>query len=158
MAGRRTLVELARIFDAREDFVYETTLSSRQSIELMRTARDDGYEVGLIFVALNSPDLNVQRVAERVARGGHDIPEHVIRRRYEAALRRLPDAIRLADRSVLFDNSLSSGPRLLLRVGGRAIEENNLDKTDNFHRRLAEVVSSALAIPIDAMLFSGKPR
>jgi predicted ABC-type ATPase len=49
-----------------------------------------GYEVGLVFVTLNSADLNVQRVADRVARGGHNIAETVIQRRYETALRRLP--------------------------------------------------------------------
>jgi predicted ABC-type ATPase len=136
---------------ARDDFVYETTLSSRQSIELMRLAGAGGDEVGLVFVALNNADLNVQRVAERVARGGHHISEDVIRRRYEAAFRRLPDAIRLADGSMLFDNSFSSGPRLLLRIQGVSIEESHLDEADMFHCRLAEVASFALSMPIDAV-------
>jgi len=157
LAGRRALAELARIVEARESFVYETTLSSRQSIKLMRTARDGGYEVGLVFVALNSADLNVQRVAERVARGGHDIPEDAIRRRYETALRRLPDAIRLADGSMLFDNSLSAGPRLLLQIKGAVVEMNNLDEADVFHCRLAELAGEALSIPTDAVFRAAKP-
>lgn len=69
-AGRRTLAELARLIEARENFIYETSLSSHQSIDLMRAAGADGYEVGLVFVTLNNADLNVQRVAERVAKGG----------------------------------------------------------------------------------------
>ena len=73
-AGRHVLTELARAVRTRETFVYETTLSSHQSIELMRAARRADYEVGLVFVVLNSAALNVERVAERVARGGHDIP------------------------------------------------------------------------------------
>lgn len=96
LAGRQTIAEIARAMEARESFAYETTLSSQQSIELMRVAGVGGYEVGLVFVCLKNADLNVQRVAERIARGGHDIPEDVIRRRYKTALRRLPDAIRLA--------------------------------------------------------------
>jgi predicted ABC-type ATPase len=98
-AGRQTLAELARVIGARETFVYETTLSSRQSAKLMLAAKQAGYEVGLVFVILNSADLNVERVAERVARGGHDIPEDVIRRRYETAIRRLPQAIGSKDKA-----------------------------------------------------------
>jgi len=157
LAGKRTLAELARVLEAWENFVYETTLSSHQSIELMRVAGIGGYEMGLVFVALNSADLNVQRVAERVSRGGHDIPEDVIRRRYETALRRLPEAIRLADGSMVFDNSLSSGPRLLLRVQGSSIEENHLDEVDIFHCRLAELASDALSMPTDAVFRAARP-
>lgn len=156
LAGRRTLAELARILKAQESFVYETTLSSRQSIELMRNAREIGYEVGLVFVALNSADLNVQRVADRVARGGHNIPGDIIRRRYEKALKRLPEAIRVADGSIIFDNSLSSGPRLLLQIRRTSIEENHLDEADAFHCRLAEVVSDALAMSTNALFRAAK--
>lgn len=150
-AGRQTLAELARAMGTRETFVYETTLSSRQSIELMRAAKQAGYEVGLVFVALNSADLHVERVAERVARGGHDIPEDVIRRRYETALRRLPEAIRLADGSILFDNSTSSGPESLVQIRAGAIEVNHLDEADAFHCRLAEAVGEALRVSADTV-------
>lgn len=142
---------------AHESFVYETTLSSRQSIELMRLAGAGGYEVGLVFVALNSPDLNVQRVAERVARGGHHVAEDIIRRRYKTALMRLPDAIRLAGGSMLFDNSLSSGPRLLLRIQGASIEESQLDGADVFHWCLAEMAAEALSMPTDAVVRAARP-
>jgi predicted ABC-type ATPase len=155
-ADRRTLEELARVLRARESFVFETTLSSHQSVELMRAAKDADYEVGLVFVALNSANLNVQRVADRVARGGHHIPEDIIRRRYEAALRRLPEAIRLADSSMLFDNSTSSGAQLLMQIQAASIEVNNLDEADIFHCRLAEAVSDALSISTDAVFRAAK--
>jgi len=151
-ADRRTLEELARVLRARESFVFETTLS----VELMRAAKDADYEVGLVFVALNSANLNVQRVADRVARGGHHIPEDIIRRRYEAALRRLPEAIRLADSSMLFDNSTSSGAQLLMQIQAASIEVNNLDEADIFHCRLAEAVSDALSISTDAVFRAAK--
>ena len=110
----------------------------------MRRAKQAGYEVGLVFVALDSADLNVRRVANRVARGGHDIPDDVIRRRYETAFRRLPDAIRIADGSMIFDNSTSSGPRLLVQMRAGDVEVNNLDRSDALHARLADAVISAL--------------
>lgn len=157
LAGRRTLAELAKVLGARESFVYETTLSSRQSVELMRASRTAGYEVGLVFVALNSADLNVQRVAERVARGGHHIPDDVVRRRYEKALSRLPEAIRLANGSMVFDNSLFSGPRLLLQIRGAAIEVNTLDEADAFHMRLAAMAAEALSMSTGAVLRAGTP-
>lgn len=156
-AGRRTLEELARVLAERQSFVFETTLSSHQSVELMRAAKDASYEVGLVFVALNSANLNVQRVADRVARGGHHIPEEIIRRRYEAALRRLPEAIRLADSSMLFDNSASSGAQLLIQIQAASIEVNNLDEADIFHCRLAEAVGDALSMSTDAVFRAAKP-
>jgi predicted ABC-type ATPase len=112
----------------------------------MRTAKQAGYEVGLIFVALNSADLNVERVAERVARGGHNIPEDIIRRRYETAIRSLPEAISLADGTIIFDNSHASGPQLLVQIRAGSIGVNHLDEADVFHCRLAEAVGEALSL------------
>jgi predicted ABC-type ATPase len=155
-AGRQTLAELARAIRERETFAYETTLSSKHSIDLMREAREAGYEVGLVFVALNSADLNVERVAERVARGGHDIPEIVIRRRYVASLRRLPEAIGIAAGTMLFDNSHSTGPQLLVQIQAGSIEMNNLDEADLFHCRLAEAVAEALSVSTDAVFRAAK--
>ncbi len=156
-AGRQTLSELARALLARDSFVYETTLSSSQSVELMRAAKIAEYEVGLVFVALNSAALNVQRVADRVARGGHHIPQDIIRRRYEASIRRLPHAIRLADASMLFDNSAASGPHLLMELRATTIGVNNLDAAKALHCRLAEAVGAALSMSKDAIFRAGKP-
>jgi predicted ABC-type ATPase len=156
-AGRQTLAELERLIGARESFVYETTLSSRQSVELMRKAKTANYEVGLVFVMLTSANLHIRRVAERVSRGGHHIPEDTVRRRYESALSRLPEAIRLADGATLYDNSTDTGPHLLVRIQAGVIETNNLDAADPFHRRFAEAVSEALAISTDAVFKTARP-
>jgi predicted ABC-type ATPase len=118
--------------------------------------KEADYEVGRVFVALNSADLTVERIAERVARGGHDIPEDVVRRPYENALRRLPEAIRLADSSIIFDNSTSSGPQLLVQIRADTIEVNCLDEADAFHCRLADAVGDALSMSIDAVFRAAK--
>ena len=157
-AGRQILTELVPTIKSRETFVYETTLSSHQSIELMRALERADYEVGLVFVASNSATLNVERVADRVARGGHDIPEAVIRRRYETVLRRLPEAIRTSDGSILFDNSISSGPRLLMQIRADVVEVNHLDEADAFHCRLASRVGEALGMSTDAVFGGRKAR
>lgn len=142
-AGRQVLMHLDHVIEARRDFVYETTLSSHQSVSLMARCRSVGYEVSLVFITLSSVDLNVRRVAERVAAGGHDIPENVVRRRYETAFSRLPSAIRLADRSLLFDNSAIE-PAMLMSIEDRSVVENNLDDGNVLHIRFAEAVGMAL--------------
>lgn len=138
------------------DFVFETTLSSHHSLNVMRMAREAGYEVGLYFVTLNSPDLNVLRVRQRVSRGGHDIPEETIRRRYENSLEQLGKAIELAHAVQVHDNSTDAGPQLLLQLSMGTIEVNNLDEANAFHGRIAEAVGNALGIGADAVFRAAK--
>ncbi len=91
----------------REDFAIETTLASRSLAPRVRRLRESGYEFHLLFFWLNSPDLNIERVAERVRSGGHNIPEEVIRRRYVAGLKNFFSLyMPLADTWGAYDNSI----------------------------------------------------
>jgi predicted ABC-type ATPase len=65
-------------------FAVETTLSGRSYAKMIPIWKHSGYLVKIIFLELTSADLAVKRVADRVAQGGHDIPEMVIRRRFMA--------------------------------------------------------------------------
>ena len=67
--------------DRRDDFAIETTLASRSLAPRIRRLQAARYQFQLLFFWLDSPELNIQRVAERVRSGGHHIPEDVIRRR-----------------------------------------------------------------------------
>jgi len=156
-AGKLVLRELAKAIQFQEDFVYETTLSSHQSIELIRRALDAGYEVGLVFVALRDADLNVARVAQRVSEGGHNIPEPIIRRRYDSSMTRLGDAIRLVHGTMIYDNSSISGPELLLQIANDIIEVNSLDEAKPLHVRIAAIVGEALDTSQDAVFRAAKP-
>jgi predicted ABC-type ATPase len=91
--------------DASESFTFETVMSSRDKVDLMGTARASGYRTYLYYVCTNSPDISRERVAFRVARGGHDVPADKIAARYERSLGLLPDAIARSNRAYLFDNS-----------------------------------------------------
>jgi len=89
-----------------ESFAFETTLAgvvyARRIVEWQRL----GYRVSLFFLKLNSDVLAIDRVAERVRQGGHDIPESVIRRRYAAGWQQFEHVYRdLVDDWSLFDNS-----------------------------------------------------
>ena len=83
-AGRLMLQELVRYAAARASFAFETTLSGRGYLRLIREWQNAGYSVKLIFLQLASPEEAIARVVQRVRQGGHNIPEEVIRRRFVA--------------------------------------------------------------------------
>lgn len=89
-------------------FARESTLTAHFDFTLMTEARQRGYRIELVYIRLSSPELAVQRVAARAARGGHDVPARDVVRRYAGSLENLPRAVRLADKVTLLDNSSGS--------------------------------------------------
>jgi predicted ABC-type ATPase len=85
-AGKLLLEEIARRIAQRKSFAFETTLSGQNYARHIPLWRKQGYYVTLIFLSLLSADLAVARVKARVKQGGHDVPEAVIRRRFDAGL------------------------------------------------------------------------
>lgn len=85
-AGRLMLKRIGELLSAGVSFSVETTLSTRSYINLIQQAQNQGYSVSLIYFWLNSPELAIERVKQRVANGGHDVPAPIIRRRYRSGL------------------------------------------------------------------------
>jgi predicted ABC-type ATPase len=105
-AGRLMLQEIKRRVRAGESFAFETTLAGRNYARLIPRWRAAGYYVKLIFLSLPTADLAVGRVSARVTQGGHNVPEEVVRRRFDAGLRNFEDIYRgLVHTWVLYDNS-----------------------------------------------------
>lgn len=105
-AGRVFAQELSRALDAGASLVVESTLSGGSFTRYLSRARKNGYAVKLVFVFLSSPELCLERIAARVARGEHNVPEADVRRRYGRSLRRFwRDYRGLADDWLLLDNS-----------------------------------------------------
>ncbi|MFY9701170.1 MAG: AAA family ATPase [Terriglobales bacterium] len=105
-AGRMMLSEIRSFAKKRVSFAFETTLSGRGYMALLRQLKAQGYEIHVFFLWVTSVDLALSRVQERVSRGGHDVPEAVVRRRFDRSIGNfLSDYQRLADRWMLFDNS-----------------------------------------------------
>ncbi len=103
-----------RLLDAaireRRDHFFETTLGGRTIAGRLERALDEGFEARVWYVGLASPELHLQRIGARVSRGGHDIPEADVRRRYDAGRRTLIRLMpRLTDLKV-FDNSAEADP------------------------------------------------
>lgn len=141
-AGRIALDRLDELLRIRADFVYETTLSSHQSIKLLRMAKEAGYEVLLVFVALQSADLHVLRVRQRVSQGGHAIPEDAVRRRYEKTFDQLARAIPFCDAVEIFDNSGEDGPRRVASLREGAVFKAFLTR-NSFDLRIATCLQKA---------------
>jgi predicted ABC-type ATPase len=94
-----------RALASRRDVMYETVMSHPSKLAELQRARAAGFEVHVFLVATADPAINVQRVALRVAAGGHDVPEDRTRRRYVRCLALAPVALDLADEALVFDNS-----------------------------------------------------
>jgi predicted ABC-type ATPase len=102
---------------AGKSFAFETTLSGRGYAQLIPLWRNAGYHVKLIFLSLPTAELAVARVSSRVAQGGHNVPEDVIRRRFDAGLRNFEQMYReLVNSWILYDNS-GSEPRFVATGG-----------------------------------------
>jgi len=86
-AGRVMLARLRELAEQRIDFAFETTLASRSFAPWLRDLAASGYAVHLVFLWLSSADLAVQRVTDRVRRGGHNVAADTVRRRYQSGLR-----------------------------------------------------------------------
>lgn len=85
-AGKLMLSRIHELMGARVDFAFETTLASRSYVSLVKSAQEVGYKVTLLFIWIDSPATAMQRVAERVVKGGHNIPSEIIERRYYRGL------------------------------------------------------------------------
>ena len=105
--GRRLL---ERAIAERLDFAFETTLGGQTMTALLESALSVGVEVRIWYVGLSSPELHIARVRSRVARGGHDIPDSIIRERYDRSrLNLIQLAPKLTELRV-YDNSRESDP------------------------------------------------
>ena len=100
------LERLKTLAKQRVDFAFETTLAARSFAPFLRQCQAQGYRVNLIYVWLNSVELAINRVALRVASGGHNIPEDVIRRRYNRGRDNFFNLYsQLADYWIIYDNT-----------------------------------------------------
>ena len=106
---------LTRLIEAGEDVAYEAVSEHPSELALMRHAKELGYRVTLYYVCVATPEINKQRVALRVTQGGVGVPDAVVVAEYERSLSLLKEAVALADRAYLFDNTYT-GASLKLEV------------------------------------------
>ena len=126
-AGKLMLQRIEELLRDNATFAIETTLATRSYINLVKRAHAQSYRVNLLYFWLSSPELAMRRVAERVSKGGHDISEEIIRRRYTAGINNLFKLFMPAvDYWAIFDNSAT--PRRIVATGGRKSETVTMEE------------------------------
>jgi predicted ABC-type ATPase len=117
-ASRIMLERLHALAAQRADFAFETTLAGRTLAGWLNSLRETGYAVHLVYFWLESADLAVSRVAERVKAGGHDIPERTIRQRYRRSVRNFFSLYcPIVTTWQVYDNSQGGPPRAVALTG-----------------------------------------
>ena len=93
-------------FQYGKSFNKETTLTGKTILKNIDKAKEQGYELQLFYVGLNSSDIAKERVKNRVEKGGHNIENDVIEKRYYESLKNLKKIISKFDKVYLYDNSI----------------------------------------------------
>ena len=148
-AWEEGVARLRRAIAQRGNYALETTLGGETIVGLLMEAATAGLAVNVWFVGLDSVELHVARVAQRVARGGHDIPRADIERRYVRSRLNLIRLLAKLNQLVVYDNSApaKTGPRLLLRwVGGAITGPADLSHTPAWAK---PIIAAALKLDKD---------
>jgi predicted ABC-type ATPase len=129
-AGRIMLKKINDFINKQFDFAFETTLSTKSHVKTIEKAKENKYEITLLFLFLDSVDLAIERVKTRVNEGGHDIPEKVIKRRYFSGLKNLFYLyIPICDYWMVTNNS---NPSLELIAEGNYSNINHIENSPKF--------------------------
>ncbi|MGB5079429.1 MAG: zeta toxin family protein [Burkholderiales bacterium] len=143
---------LEKAIAGRLDFAFETTLGANTIPALLAEAAAQGIEVHVWYAGLASPELHIERVHKRVRKGGHDIPEEDIRRRYERSrinlIYLLPKlaALRVYDNSADADPAAGKAPapKLVLHMDhGKILGPADLSRTPDWAK---PIVAAALKL------------
>lgn len=86
------------------DFTQETTLSGVKTLHTIKKARKLGYDIRMYYIAVSSAEECVKRIKNRVSKGGHDIPEETVKRRFENRFNDLLRVLRYCETTVFYDN------------------------------------------------------
>jgi predicted ABC-type ATPase len=126
-AGRLMLQRIESHITDKIDFAFETTLATKSYVNTIKKAKQNGYEITLLFFYLNAFELAIERVKKRVETGGHNIPKDVIERRYKSGLQNLFKLyLPLTENFILCDNSNNELELVVKKINKKEIEIYNL--------------------------------
>jgi predicted ABC-type ATPase len=121
-ANREAVIRIEQWLDSTIDVHktvgVETVLSTGKYRRLVTKAKERGFLVWLIYVVLDSPERNIERVKLRVLKGGHDVPDDKVRARYSRSLQQFPWFLDQADEAWIYDNSGDSPRRIGVKRDG----------------------------------------
>ena len=91
--------------EEKEDFTFETVLSSNYKLDILRKAKEEGYFIKCVFVLTADPQINVARIESRVASGGHDVETSKVIDRYYKSIDNIKRLIEICDIMHVYDNT-----------------------------------------------------
>ncbi|MBA3469134.1 MAG: zeta toxin family protein [Herpetosiphonaceae bacterium] len=112
---RQALIREGRSFAA------ETVFSHISKVDLIKDAKAAGFDVNLVFISTDDPEINLGRIDQRVKEGGHSVASAKVAPRYERALDNLRIALPITDNAYLYDNSVAGKPHRLAVAVERGI-------------------------------------
>ncbi|MDR3285972.1 MAG: zeta toxin family protein [Prevotellaceae bacterium] len=95
--------------ESKKNFAFETNFSVRMAVDMLKNFKENGFETNLIYVGINSTDIAKERVNIRTLKGGHDIPDDLIKFNYEEGCKNVNKYLPHFDRIVFVDNSSNIG-------------------------------------------------
>ena len=142
-AGMILLEQMQDLFSAHASFAFETTLAGKIHNKFIARAHSDGYKIVFLYVVLSSVEQNLARVRQRVAMGGHDVPESTIRRRYAKSILNFEPVAKQCDQWELYYNGDAKYELLARGVHEQVCIVNN-PKYTSFIERRAQILSNHL--------------
>ena len=124
-AGRLLLKQIHEFAKQRAVFAFETTLSGKTYVSLLRRLKQQGYVIHLFFLWIPSVELALVRIKDRVAQGGHNVPTADVRRRFGRSVQNFLRVYRpLFDSWTVFDTSTAPPALIAKEEGGKLTVED----------------------------------
>ena len=121
----------------RKSLIFETVLSAKDKIDYIERAKEAGFFVRLFFVCTKSPAINASRIAQRVMKGGHDVPITKVISRYQKSILNCKYISTKVDRTYLYDNSIDNAEQqLLLRLSDGVIIKRYVEQLPEWARQI----------------------
>lgn len=121
----------------RKSLIFETVLSADDKIDYIERAKEAGFFVRLFFVCTESPTINAARIAQRVIKGGHDVPITKIISRYQKSILNCKYIASKVDRTYLYDNSIDNAEqKILVRLSDGLIAKRYVEKLPEWAKQI----------------------
>lgn len=136
-SGRIMLKRINELLESKQDFAFESTLSTKSYKQKVIEAQNKKYKVTLLFFWLETVELAIERVKTRVLEGGHNIDKEIIKRRYYRGIKNLFEIyLPIVDEVMIFDNSLESPDLIAIKSKEKKINVFNVSKFNNLKENL----------------------
>lgn len=135
-AGRLVLERIHELAKKNVSFAFETTLSGKTYLNILKTQKNRGYQLHLFFLWIPDAELAVARIKDRVAEGGHSVPVHDVFRRFNRSIFNLFNVyLPVLDSVMLFDNAGSVPDLIAEQKNGKLVIVNN-----DIYRKIQEAL------------------